>query len=217
MKVGVDGTLLGAWVNCHHRKRILDVGTGSGLIALMLAQRNSEAHITAIEIEKNAFDQAKVNFNQSPWKNRLVLIHEDYRQWLSSEKFDLIVSNPPYFINSLKGDIESRNTARHADSLSLVSFLTQAEKHLAHNGSIAIIYPFENLKIIEETIKICSLSIKCLTLVKPNRKKPPRRVLVEITREVSLECLINEIVIHEENGDFTTQYKNMTKDFYLNF
>ncbi len=117
MKVGTDGVLLGAWAPVENCKRILDVGTGTGLIAIQLAQRAPQANITAVEIDKIAANQASDNVRNSPWANRIEVICADFRHYTPNERFDMIVSNPPYFINSLKCGNEQRNTARHTDEL----------------------------------------------------------------------------------------------------
>ena len=217
MKVGVDGTLLGAWADIKNCKKILDVGTGSGLIALMMAQKNEEAQVHAIEIEENAFKQAQINFDNSPWSNRLNLHLGDFKNWHPEEKFDLIISNPPYFTASLKSEKEGRNLARHDDALSLFELLNKAKELLSNTGKICLVYPFDGLKSIEEQTKICALSIKSITLVKPVISKPPKRALVEITKETNLEVRMNELSIQANGHEFTPEYIQLTKDFYLNF
>ena len=117
MKVGTDGVLLGAWANVESAKHILDVGTGTGLIALMLAQRTVQADVTAIEIDSMAAIQARENIAHSPWKNRITLFNCDFRYFHDDLKYDLIVSNPPYFVNALKCLDKQRNMARHTDLL----------------------------------------------------------------------------------------------------
>ena len=119
MKVGTDGVLLGAWTDVSSSQQILDIGTGTGLIALMLAQRNVTAHITAIDIDEEAIEQAQGNIAASPWKNRIEVMKQDFCQYSANRLFDTIVSNPPYFNQSLKGPDSQRNTARHTDSLEL--------------------------------------------------------------------------------------------------
>jgi tRNA1Val (adenine37-N6)-methyltransferase len=118
MKVGVDGVLLGAWADCRNIQFALDVGTGSGLIALMLAQR-SDASIHAIDIDENAYQQAEINFNNSPFYNRLSIEQISFQDFSSSVRYDLIVSNPPYFTHSMKSPDKNRNLARHNDHLPL--------------------------------------------------------------------------------------------------
>ena len=117
MKVGTDGVLLGAWTNLSQSRRILDIGTGTGLIALMMAQRVPEVPITAIDIDAEAVNQANENFSASPWNNRLEAVLQDVCTYTEKNSFDTIVSNPPYFINSLKCPDNQRTTARHTDTL----------------------------------------------------------------------------------------------------
>jgi tRNA1Val (adenine37-N6)-methyltransferase len=217
MKVGVDGALLGAWANINECDNILDVGTGSGLIALMMAQRNQSANIEAIEIEGNAFQQAQINFQNSPWSARLHLHFGDFKNWNTQQKFDLIISNPPYFTASLKSEKEGRNLARHDDSLPLFELLNKAKLLLSNTGRICLVYPFDGLKSIEEQTKTCALYIKSITLVKPIISKPPKRILVEITRNTNFEVTMNELSIQANANEFTAEYIHLTQDFYLNF
>ncbi|MFM7024337.1 MAG: tRNA1(Val) (adenine(37)-N6)-methyltransferase [Flavobacteriales bacterium] len=217
MKIGVDGVLLGAWANVTGCKNILDVGTGSGVIALMMAQRNSFAKIQAIDIDENAFRQTEINFNLSPWKDRLHLQHIDFSDFISEEKFDLIISNPPYFSNSSLSTDPSRNTARHSIFLGLEKLVEQASNILQPDGKLCLIYPFEGLAEIEALTSGMHLSIKKLTLVKPKASNPPKRILVEITRQAQAQRFENELVIEMNHNEFSPAYRELTKDFYLKF
>ncbi|MFN6092079.1 MAG: tRNA1(Val) (adenine(37)-N6)-methyltransferase, partial [Bacteroidota bacterium] len=141
MKVGTDGVLLGAWTNIDNVSRILDIGTGTGLIALMLAQR-SNAIIVAVDAEENAYNQATINFNASPWKERLPLIHSKIQDYQTDEKFDLIVSNPPYFTGYYSSDDISRDIARSADMLlPYEDLITAAKRLLKEEGRLSLILP----------------------------------------------------------------------------
>ncbi len=217
MKVGVDGVLLGAWADVNNCASILDVGTGSGLIALMLAQKNSSATIHAIDIDDSAFQQTKINFDLSPWKNRMVLHKGDFSVFESAQKFDLIVSNPPYFSNSSLSSDSSRNIARHNITLSLEKLIERANFLLHPQGKLCIVYPFENLAEVESITDKMHLSIKKLTLVKPNASKSPKRILVEITKESSADRTENELMIEVRPNEFSQEYTTLTKDFYLKF
>ena len=141
MKVGTDGVLLGAWADTHNATRILDIGTGTGLLALMLAQRAPHAEITAIEIDPAAVEQAAANAQNSPWGNRIRIIGGDFGKHIFKEKFDLIVSNPPYFCNSLKNPDEKRKTARHDDTLTQETLAKGIAEIIAKNGTACVIYP----------------------------------------------------------------------------
>ena len=138
MKVGTDGVLLGAWVNVENAQRILDVGTGTGLIALMCAQR-SESVIDAVEVDRAASEQAAVNCSASPWKDRITVVHDSFQHFAESTayRYDLIVSNPPFFKNSLKPKGLARSLARHDDRLSYESLLYYTVKILEPGGTLA--------------------------------------------------------------------------------
>lgn len=148
MKVGTDGVLLGAWVPVQNTKRILDVGTGSGLISLQLAQRNPKALITSIEIDPAAAAQAQENIQSSPWNDRMEIICCDFRNYNPEHKFDLIVSNPPYFVDALKCPDNQRCTARHTSDLNYELLFGHSTHILSEQGIIGIIIPSE----VENTV-----------------------------------------------------------------
>ena len=143
MKVGTDGVLLGAWAPIANVKRVLDVGTGTGLIALQLAQRNPHAKITAIEIDTVAAEQAKNNVLHSPWADRIEVLCLDFRNYQQDDKFDLLVSNPTYFMDALKCPDEQRCMARHAGGLNYHSLFRHAVHLLSEQGKVSIIIPSE--------------------------------------------------------------------------
>ena len=143
MKVGTDGVLLGAWCDVESAKMVLDIGTGTGLIALMIAQRTDCALIDAVEIDKSAYVQASGNFKDSRWCGRIGVFNLDFKQYVDecNTKYDLIVSNPPYFENSLKSSNLERTMARHTDSLSFDELLHGASMLLSESGIISLIVP----------------------------------------------------------------------------
>ena len=147
MKIGTDGTLLGAWVNVENANNILDVGTGTGVIALMTAQRNLEAKVTAIEINQDAIVDATYNIDNSPWTERVKLENSSLQEFITIEKYDVIVSNPPFFENSLRSNSKNRNNARHTDSLHYTDILKFSQDHLKEKGIIALILPIENAEL----------------------------------------------------------------------
>ena len=134
MKVGTDGCLLGAWANLETSHMILDIGCGSGLIAIMAAQRCPSATITGVEIEEGASQQARENAEASPWSNRIEIINSDFLSYFPNEKFDTIVSNPPYFVNSLKCKDSSRTVARHTSTLTFAELMSNAYRLLNTEG-----------------------------------------------------------------------------------
>lgn len=224
MKVGTDGVLLGAWCDVEAKKRVLDIGTGTGLISLMIAQRNTDARIDGIELEPDAATQAEVNFCKSPWGDRLAVIPADFAHFALQphEKYDLIVSNPPYFENSLKADCGKRATARHTDSLSFEDLIAGSASLLAESGRLALIYP------IEADVRICEIAamhqLVCYrrTVVRGHASAMPKRVLVEFCRkqsDVSLQetdlCQEQELIIETGRHEYTPEYIALTRAFYL--
>ena len=216
MKVGVDSVLLGAWVKCEHAKFILDIGTGSGIIALMLAQRNHDAMIEAIEIEENAADQAGENFLLSPWRNRLQVFHTSLQQFKTKIKFDLIVSNPPYFENALKTPSAERNLARHTDHLSFEEIFHFGKEMLSLTGKFGFIIPVSEEKRMREAALREGFYPAEICYVCTLAHKPPKRVLITFDR-ITDRPETRYISIKNENDTFTEEYIVLTKDFYLKF
>jgi tRNA1Val (adenine37-N6)-methyltransferase len=218
MKVGTDGVLLGAWASVAGAEKILDVGTGTGVIALMMAQR-SLAEITGIEIEKMAAEEAMENVQNSLWSNRIKIQNISFQEFVktTNEKFDLIVSNPPFFSNSQKSKCEHLAMAKHNHLLSLPELVQKSFKLMSPNGKLAVILPVsEAEKIIRITEKE-GLYNHRMTEVRPNNLKPPHRYLLEFGK--TLGSVKEEIIpIHtSEDNEFTEKYKALTRDFYLNF
>ncbi|TLX76026.1 methyltransferase [Labilibacter sediminis] len=219
MKVGTDGVLLGAWANCDKAKKILDIGSGTGLISLMLAQRTENAAIDAIEIDDSAFGQMQQNFELSPWKNRLTSIHMDFKHYstTSGNKYELIVSNPPFFINSLKNECNKKSLARHTDSLSFAELISGIDMLLAENGIFCVILPATEKSSFIELAKTSGLNLTRCLYIKPTPSKPAKRILMEFSLSKSV-CIEEEIII-EDSGrhGYSNEYKELTKDFYLAF
>ncbi len=219
MKVGMDGVLLGAWTDPSGSERILDIGTGTGLIALMMAQKNSLAQIDAIEVDPEAFKEAVQNIQQSHWSERITPELCSFQEFAegSLQKYNLIVSNPPFFTNGVKAPVENRAQARHSDSLPLDILISGAAGLLRENGRIALVLPVESLPEITQLADSNKLFISRLCRVKPNPQKPDFRILIELTNE---ECTIQEenlMIEFEKHHDYTPEYKVLTKDFYLKF
>ena len=213
MKVGVDGVLLGAWADCRNTDYILDVGTGSGLIAIMLAQR-SKAFIHAIDIDENACNQAEINFRNSPFNDRLSIELRSFQNFSSAKQYDLIVSNPPYFVNSLKSPDKNRNLARHNDNLSLEDLFNKSVSLLSPQGKLAIILPsglFEiaNSLAVDNQIYLCRK-----TLVSTMQNRPPKRVLMEfsLTKQPVKE---DSFYMGNTKETYSIEYRALTEDFYL--
>jgi len=215
MKVGTDAVLLGAWVNIHNAKRILDIGTGSGVIALMLAQRIDEnAKIDAVEIAKDDAQQATENIKASPWEGK-VIIHESAIQDYDAEyRYDLIVSNPPYFINSLTPPTQSRTQARHAQSLSFEELINHSVPLLNPNGRLAVILPVAESNTFKLIANSKQLSLIRETAFYSRENKPQERWLLEFS--LTHQSLASDkLILYDTGGNKSSRYLELTGDFYL--
>ena len=219
MKVGMDGVLLGAWTDVSKAERILDVGTGTGMIALMMAQKNNSAQIDAIEVDPEAFNEAVMNCQLSPWNDRIKLELCGFQEFSerTNQKYDLIVSNPPFFSNGIKAPIGNRAQARHSDSLPLDVLISGAANLLTEKGRIALVMPAESLPEIEQLSASNKLFISRLCRVKPTPQKSDFRILIELTNIESTIQEENLMIEFEKHHDYTPEYKMLTKDFYLKF
>lgn len=214
MKVGTDGVLLGAWCPVEGAKRVLDVGTGCGVIALMVAQRNSIAMIDAIEIDHDAIQEASVNFANSPWSERLTAIDGDFNELQVAESYDLIVSNPPYFTNGVLPTGDSRTTARHTATLSYRQLIDGAARLLNDEGSLALISPCDAEGEIIEASAFASLPVRKLTRVVPVEGAEAKRTLWLLSRH-NIPYNETTLTIAHSDGTFTNEYIALTSAFYL--
>jgi tRNA1Val (adenine37-N6)-methyltransferase len=215
MKVGTDAVLLGAWLNIDRAMHILDIGTGSGTIALMLAQRSGESSkIDAVEIGQDEALQANENFLKSPWPNKIQLHQTAIQNFFPAEKYDLIVSNPPYFNNSLNPPSEKRLRARHTITLSFRDLISSAVRLLNNDGKFNVILPFvEGLQFIEfarEEKLYCSRQYSFKTR---SEKKIERWLLEFCPKEGATEK--GEILLYKNEDLWHESYANLTKEFYL--
>jgi tRNA1Val (adenine37-N6)-methyltransferase len=219
MKVGTDGILLGAWANLPENAQILDIGTGTGLLALMLAQRSqsSSTFIDAVEIDHDAYQQAKENIESSPWRDRINIHHVPIQDWAiaCSQQYDLIISNPPFFENSFKPSQNSRNLARHSDSLSQTDILQIASQLLKSNGHLAVIYPTDLANNFLAKAQSFNLFCDRQVHVKPTPQSPVKRMLLELS-PTKYPTQTMTITIEERKHLYTQDYIALVKDFYLN-
>ncbi len=219
MKVGTDGVLLGAWAPATRCKRILDVGTGTGLIALMLAQRSS-ANIDALEIDAGAAFQAKENIGNSPWHERISVKQGSFQEYafFCPEKYDVIVCNPPYFISNLKSTDMKRNLARNSENLTLEELVENSVLIMGKDARLAVIIPYELKNRYQRILYKNKLTISRETTIKPFSDKSPVRVLVEAANTSSIPCVRNEISVKVNiNGRYTNEYIELVREFYLIF
>jgi tRNA1Val (adenine37-N6)-methyltransferase len=214
MKVGTDGVLLGAWANVKDAKQLLDIGTGSGVIALMLAQRSDpDARIDAVELEAVDAHQAEENVAQSPWPTKVTIHQCAIQDFHPQKQYDCIVTNPPYFINSYRAPDARRTEVRHTTSLSYETLVESISRLLAPEGRFSVILPPVES---ERFFAICSdeyyLTRKCL--FRSRREKPIERILFEFARvDTALESA--EIILYGQGEEWSEEYKALTREFYL--
>ena len=218
MKIGTDGVLLGAWVPIdNHPFSILDIGTGTGIIALMLAQRSTAQQIDALEIDEAAYEQATDNFENSPWNDRLFCFHAGLDEFIEEpeEEYDLIVSNPPFYSEDYKTENESRDLARFQDAMPFEQLLEAADLLLSEHGIFAVIIPFkeeENFIALANEFELYPLKI---TRVKGTPTTEIKRSLLAFSRNETTDLPIDELVIETARHVYTQEYIGLTKDFYL--
>lgn len=214
MKVGTDGVLLGAWADSEHAHRILDIGTGTGLIALMSAQRNPSAHIDAIEIEPGACQQARENILASPWAQRIEFIPTALQNFSPGKHYDHIVCNPPFFIGSTKTPSAGRTLARHCDSLPHTELISHTARLLAPEGNFCLILPPQEARQAISEARFHHLYPSRITRVLPNPGKAPKRLLVRFSF-ADLPPSEDELVLELSRHVYSEAYIRLTHTFYL--
>ena len=214
MKVGTDGVLLGAWCPVEVAQRVLDVGTGCGVIALMVAQRNSDALIEGIDIDDAAIEEASLNFARSPWAERLTAKVADFNDLAGSDRYDLIVSNPPYFTNGVLPTGDARTVARHTASLTYRQLIEGATRLLSDDGLLALITPTDAEGDIIEAATFASLPVRQVTRVIPVEGAQPKRTLWILSRH-DMPYHEDTLTIAHSDGTFTNEYILLTGAFYL--
>lgn len=228
MKVGTDGVLLGAWASggstcLSHRRRILDIGTGTGLIALMMAQRFPDALIDAIEIDRDAAEQACENVSASPFADRIRVMEislQEYAERMSVQggrfsKYDAIASNPPYFVNSLKNPDKFRAIARHTDTLSFRQLMKGVSCLLSDDGVLSVILPTSCQGELENEAVISGFSKTCEVKIRTKEGKTFKRCLMSFCRQIPTTVLREEVCMMDTDNQRSYWYRELTKDFYL--
>ena len=205
MKVGTDGVLLGAWA--RGGQHVLDVGTGTGVIALMMAQRYSKAHIVAIDIDERAVLQARLNVSQSPFSGRVDVVQQALQE--HQGEYDAIVSNPPFFIDSLAAPDQQRNMARHTETLSYGELMQAAHRLLTDDGELSVVVPFDYRRRMEDEAVFVGFFPSRVCSVKTTERKPVRRYLLAF-RKHPCQCEEEMLTIGDD------RYQQLTQDFYLN-
>lgn len=214
MKVGTDGVLLGAWADVSSAHSILDIGTGTGLIALMVAQR-SGAFVTALEMDVEASKQALENVERSPWNEKIKVVNLSLQEYDSLMKYDHIISNPPYFNQSLKSPKEGRTTARHTDTLSYDDLLKGVVRLLDEEGIFSVILPFSEKERFVTLAEQYNLYPARITEVLPTPISTPKRFMAEFSFQ-QVECQQKSLIIESAGRhQYSDEYKQLTEQFYL--
>ncbi|MES2622354.1 MAG: methyltransferase [Bacteroidota bacterium] len=216
MKVNTDGVLLGAWAEVNGAETILDIGTGTGVIALMMAQRNTNALIDAIDIDESAYLQAKENFELSQWNLRLQVFHTALQNFFPDAKYDIVLSNPPYFIDDFKTGNRQKDIAKHSIALSYHELLSGINRLLSDKGKAYVVIPFFNYSAIQTIAAREGLFVSEVTEVMAIEGKKPYLVLLQLQRNEQ-PLSRTQMAIQQASGEFTAAYITLTKDFYLKF
>ena len=218
MKIGTDGVLLGAWSpipdNCYS---VLDIGTGTGIIALMIAQRSNANQIDALEIDESAYEQATENFENTPWSDRLFCFHAGLDELIDEpeDEYDLIISNPPFYTENFKTENDQRDLARFEDAMPFEMLVEAADLLLSENGIFSVVIPFKEEEHFQALAKEYELFPIKITRVKGTPTSEIKRSLLAFQRSEISEVEINELVIETERHVYTPEYITLTKDFYL--
>ena len=218
MKIGTDGVLLGAWSPIDNNpKLVLDIGTGTGIIALMLAQRSDAEQIDALEIDENAYEQAVDNFENSPWGDRLFCFHAGLDEFVEEpeDEYDLIVSNPPFYSEDYRSENEQRDLARFQEAMPFEDLIDAAALLLSENGIFSVIIPYkEEERFIDMCAEVELFPIK-VTRVKGSHKTPIVRSLLAFKRYELAVLVADELVIEINRHEYTDDYIELTNAFYL--
>ena len=220
MKINTDGVLLGAMADVLKVKEILDIGTGTGVIALMLAQRNLAAKIDALDIDFKAFDKAELNFKNSIFHERLMAFHIGFKQYFELnllKKYDLIVSNPPFFLHSLQSPKEEKNISRHTNEQFFLELLRVAQYHLVESGTLEIIVPVDVSLMLQNLAPDFKLHVKRCIKIRSYEDKATIRHIISLSKQELPEVCFHDFCIYEGQGVHSLAYKTVLKDFFTIF
>ena len=217
MKIGTDGVLLGAWTSVQDAYSILDIGAGTGILALMLAQRSDAEQIDALEIDEDAYEQCVENFENSSWADRLFCYHaalDEFVEEMEDEKYDLIISNPPFYTEDYKSGDTARNMARFAESLPFEELIKFASELLSDEGSFAVIIPYSEEKYFLKLSEKVNLFPNRITRVRGTENTPVKRSLLQLSF-TEKPFSSNELILEVSRHQYTKDYQKMVAPFYL--
>ncbi len=214
MKVTTDGCILGALINEVSKGNILDIGTGTGLLSLMLAQR-TKAKIHALEIDEKVAHQAVDNVKNSPWPDQISVLHQDFKTYETETIYDQIICNPPFFKNSHKGQSKSKNTAIHDDSLSMDSLIKKSKKLLANQGTLWVMYPAYEMDQFAQLATTSGLKLNKQTFVYNQSGGSVFRVIAEFINGQIKKSTSRNLTIKKADGSYTEEFSVLLKDYYL--
>lgn len=215
MKVGTDGVLLGSWAEASEDASILDIGTGTGLIALMMAQRFPQAKVMALDVETNAVAQATENAANSPFANQVTIINHDVRTYNPQDKYDSIVCNPPFYSEDILPSTDARRIARNTSTLSFDALAKCVARLLAPMGVFNVIIPTKAVSELESLCLIQGLYVKRKCDIRTTHLKQPKRTMLTFTFSKTYSLLYEELIILCEDGKYSPKYNALTNDFYL--
>lgn len=220
MKVTTDACLFGAWIaneisNAKSESRnVLDIGAGTGLLSLMVAQKK-DVFIDAVEIDAEATEQAKENIDASPWKNKIEVLNENILSFFPDKKYDVIISNPPFYENELKSNQQSKNIAHHSHELKLIELLKVIKNHLNEDGTFFLLLPFKREKEIEKLLADEKFFVQEKIIVKQSVHHQPFRLMIKASVQKPVQTSASELSIWNEHQQYTKEFIELLKDYYL--
>ena len=218
MKVGMDATLLGIWIQADRAEKVLDIGTGCGILSLLLASK-CNAQIDAVELDVDSANEAGENFQNSAFYDRMQVIEIDINQFAKAhrQKYDVIISNPPFFINDQRSTDKKKKQARHSDSLSFRQLIGAINKLMKPDGNCFFVLPYEEGKIFTEMAAKNNLYLQHRQLIFPGRGLEPNRMNMKFAFKKPIKIVSEKFIIREENGQFSKQYKLFLEDYLIGF
>jgi tRNA1Val (adenine37-N6)-methyltransferase len=215
MKVGTDAMVLGSLIDSKGKRRGLDVGTGTGVLSLMVAQNNPEIRITGIDIDEASVTECRQNFAGSKWGDRMDSLLIEYSSYIPEDRFDLIFSNPPYYQTRLEGENKRIAQAKHESSLPMKAFVEKSSEILTESGDLWIIVPYSDMESwTSEFTRIGLNRVNRINIIGKSNQHPVR-VIMNFSRSSQTES-VSALTVRTEEGDYTVQYKELTKDFHYN-